>query len=189
MRPIVLLVFACVCALAGGLAAFAGTPADEPQPPVETTTVDSTSIDAPSLQAIQAKIRVYRRRTWRWERVMGRPLTRRLKRPPAEPADRVPAWRRVAARRRWLALHPPHRYAWVCIHRYEADWRDSGYPYYGGLQMDIGFQRTYGRRLLLRKGTAEHWTPLEQMWVAERALRAGRGFWPWPNTARSCGLL
>jgi len=27
------------------------------------------------------------------------------------------------------------------------------------------------------------------MWVAERAHRAGRGFTPWPNTARSCGLL
>jgi hypothetical protein len=55
--------------------------------------------------------------------------------------------------------------------------------------MDLGFQRRYGRRLLLRKGTADHWTPLEQMWVAERALRAGRGFWPWPSTARACGLL
>jgi hypothetical protein len=27
------------------------------------------------------------------------------------------------------------------------------------------------------------------MWVAERALRAGRGFYPWPNTARMCGLI
>src|SRR5205085_646291 len=62
-------------------------------------------------------------------------------------------------------------------------------PYYGGLQMDLGFQRTYGRYLLARKGTANHWTPLEQMWVAERALRAGRGFYPWPNTARYCGLI
>ena len=26
------------------------------------------------------------------------------------------------------------------------------------------------------------------MWVAERAYRT-RGFWPWPNTARFCGLL
>ena len=62
-------------------------------------------------------------------------------------------------------------------------------PYYGGLQMDISFQRMYGRDLLRRKGTAENWTPVEQMWVAERALRAGRGFYPWPNTARYCGLL
>jgi len=55
--------------------------------------------------------------------------------------------------------------------------------------MDIGFQRTYGRRLLRRKGTADHWTRLEQMWVAERAHRSRRGFYPWPSTARACGLI
>jgi hypothetical protein len=55
--------------------------------------------------------------------------------------------------------------------------------------MNLHFQRLYGRFLLRRKGTANRWSPLEQMWVAERALRAGRGFWPWPNTARGCGLL
>ena len=55
--------------------------------------------------------------------------------------------------------------------------------------MDLGFQRAYGQYLLHNKGTADHWTPVEQMWVAERALRAGRGFYPWPNTARYCGLL
>ena len=55
--------------------------------------------------------------------------------------------------------------------------------------MDISFQRTYGAHLLRRKGTADHWTPLEQMWVAERAYRSGRGFYPWPNTARHCGLI
>jgi len=32
-------------------------------------------------------------------------------------------------------------------------------------------------------------SPLEQMWVAERAYRNGRGFYPWPNTARYCGLI
>jgi hypothetical protein len=25
--------------------------------------------------------------------------------------------------------------------------------------------------------------------VAERAYRSGRGFYPWPNTARACGLI
>ena len=55
--------------------------------------------------------------------------------------------------------------------------------------MDYGFMSAYGRELLLRKGTADHWTPLEQMWVAERAYRSGRGFYPWPNTARYCGLI
>jgi hypothetical protein len=27
------------------------------------------------------------------------------------------------------------------------------------------------------------------MWIAEKAYRAGRGFYPWPNTARYCGLI
>lgn len=54
--------------------------------------------------------------------------------------------------------------------------------------MDIGFQQTYAPDLLKQKGTADHWTPLEQMWTAEKAYKT-RGFWPWPNTARACGLL
>jgi hypothetical protein len=84
---------------------------------------------------------------------------------------------------------PPHYWDWLCIHRYEGAWNDPGAPYYGGLQMDWGFMHAYGNSLLRSKGTADHWTPLEQMWVAEKALQAGRGFYPWPNTARMCGLI
>jgi hypothetical protein len=99
-------------------------------------------------------------------------------------------WRRRAVVvRRHFRAGPRHRRAWLCIHRYEGAWRDDGGPYYGGLQMDISFQQHYGPMLLRRKGTADRWTPLEQMWIAERAYRAGRGFYPWPNTARSCGLI
>ena len=87
------------------------------------------------------------------------------------------------------ALNVPHRTAWLCIHRYEGSWNDPNPPYYGGLQMDLHFQRTYAPALLRLKGTADHWTPLEQMWAAERARRSGRGFYPWPNTARYCGLI
>jgi hypothetical protein len=76
---------------------------------------------------------------------------------------------------------------WLCIHRYEGSWADSGSPYWGGLQMDLSFQQTYGGWLLRHQGTADHWSPLEQIWVAERASRS-RGFSPWPNTARDCGL-
>ena len=77
---------------------------------------------------------------------------------------------------------PPHLANWLCIHRYEGSWPDPGAPYYGGLQMDLPFQQAYGAWLLRHKGTANHWTPLEQIWTAERARRA-RGFYPWPNTA------
>lgn len=84
---------------------------------------------------------------------------------------------------------PAHYDAWLCIHRYEGSWNDAGSPYYGGLQMDIQFQASYGRSLLRTKGTADRWTPLEQMQVAEKAYSSGRGFYPWPNTARYCGLI
>jgi hypothetical protein len=97
-------------------------------------------------------------------------------------------WKHRATAAKTRAFRPPHRSQWLCIHRYEGSWNDSGSPYYGGLQMDTEFQRTYGIELYRAKGTADHWTPLEQMWVAERAYRT-RGFWPWPNTARYCGLL
>jgi hypothetical protein len=88
----------------------------------------------------------------------------------------------------WLqATHPPDLSGWLCIHRYEGSWADSGSPYWGGLQMDLSFQERYGGWLLRHKGTADHWSPLEQIWVAVRAARV-RGFSPWPNTARYCGL-
>ena len=96
--------------------------------------------------------------------------------------------RRQAACSKSLRLvgNPRH---WLCIQGYEGRWNDPGAPYYGGLQMNYGFMATYGRELLRRKGTADHWTPLEQMIVAERARRSGRGYYPWPNTARWCGLI
>lgn len=123
---------------------------------------------------------------------MGRPLTAPSRGPAA--ADPVAVrhealrWERRSARAHTAAQHPPELSAWLCIHRYEGSWTDGGAPYYGGLQMDLGFQATYAPWLLRRKGTADHWTPLEQIWTAEKALKS-RGFWPWPNTARLCGLL
>ena len=99
------------------------------------------------------------------------------------------AWKAQLARTFRHFRRPPHLKAWRCIHRYEGPWKDPNAPYYGGLQMDLAFQRAYGRMLLRSKGTANRWSRHEQMWVAERALRSGRGFHPWPNTARYCGLI
>jgi hypothetical protein len=80
--------------------------------------------------------------------------------------------------------------AWICIHSHEAAWNDAGSPYWGGLQMDRDFMRSWGRDMLARYGgrLADAWTPRDQMVVAERA-RVVRGYTPWPNTARMCGLL
>ncbi len=80
--------------------------------------------------------------------------------------------------------------AFLCIHHYEGGWNaNTGNGYYGGLQMDLGFQRSYGSDYLSRWGTADNWPAWAQLDTAVRAYRAGRGFSPWPNTARACGLL
>jgi hypothetical protein len=120
---------------------------------------------------------------------MGNPLTRQLPNAPVEVEAKIATWKQVATDIRRRALNPPHKRQWLCIHRFEGAWNDPNPPYYGGLQMDLSFQRAYGSKLLATKGPANNWTPLEQMWVAERAHRAGRGFYPWPNTARYCGLI
>ena len=187
MRHIVLvIVLACACVLGSALATFARA-ADPGTTTTDTSTTDSSA--EPSQRDIQKQIDRYRHAAWHWQRVMGQPVTLTLASPPAEPTEKIRVWRKVAGRLYARAIHPPHLDAWLCIHRYEGSWTDPNPPYYGGLQMDVGFQQTYGRGLLARKGTANHWTPLEQIWVAERAYASGRGFYPWPNTARACGLL
>ncbi len=140
------------------------------------------------------KIINLRNSTWRWQDVMFKPRT-----PYSATVEKtfsrdyrswaLHVWQ-VRAKQAWrIAQRPPHYEQWLCIHRYEGSWTDPNAPYYGGLQMDISFQRAYGDGLLDAHGTADHWSPLQQMWVAERAHAAGRGFYPWPNTARFCGLL
>ena len=171
-------------ALAFSLAAFA-----------PARTADAAS----NRTALIAEIDDLRRATWQWQTLMGKPRT------PTDFGERRTAdddyrrwvrdlWQRRARAAERRAENPPHRSDWLCIHRYERHphqgWRTrTGNGYYGGLQMDISFQRAYGRELLRRKGTADRWSPVEQMWVAERAYQSGRGFYPWPNTARSCGLI
>jgi hypothetical protein len=107
----------------------------------------------------------------------------------AHPERTHAVWSGRLTRARRAVHRPPHRAAWLCIHRYEGSWTDPGAPYYGGLQMDWGFMRTYGGWLLARRGTANRWSAPAQMWVAEQALQRGRGFYPWPNSARMCGLI
>ena len=188
MRSKLTLAFACACTLALALCGATSLRAETTpeQPPAEQ--VAKTPLLGQRER--QRLIDRWRHETWRWQRTMGqRRLLRELQKPPAELKAKVAAWKRVATRTRYQAQNPPHKLEWLCIHRYEGSWTDPSPPYYGGLQMDLSFQRAYGAHLLQRKGTADRWTPLEQMWVAERAHRAGRGFFPWPNTARNCGLL
>ena len=145
------------------------------------------------MHQLLSQIAVHRDETWRWQRLMFHPRTPyngsvRRNRSLAYRRWVRNLWRRRAVVAKRLALNPPHKHQWLCIHHYEGAWRDPNAPYYGGLQMDLEFQSTYGRTLLRHKGTADHWSPVEQMWVAERAYKT-RGFYPWPNTARWCGLI
>jgi hypothetical protein len=140
------------------------------------------------------RVRDYQARVDHLERVMG--FRRGALRQTAAVTASLPArqramnrWRQRARQLERRMANPPYELAFRCIHRYEGSWVDRGGPYYGGLQMDISFQRHYGGYLLSTKGTADRWTPAEQMWVAAHAVRSGRGFHPWPNTARACGLL
>jgi hypothetical protein len=80
--------------------------------------------------------------------------------------------------------------AFLCIHHYEGSWTaNTGNGYYGGLQMDRRFMQIYGPEFIARWGTADNWPAWAQLETAARAHDAGRGFSPWPNTARFCGLL
>jgi hypothetical protein len=125
---------------------------------------------------------------------------------PGTPRTRAAVTRRWKARV-WQGLHLAG-VAWLrrdgsdvdtrspfgCVHRYEASWRASNYPYGGGLQLDQGFQRTYGGEYVELWGGAGYWPVWSQVVAAFRAHHgyAGyepRGYTPWPNTARRCGLL
>jgi hypothetical protein len=161
------------------------------------TSVVSAALPSDATEAadrLVESIKKHRADAWHWQRVMGK---RRSKPSFAErrtnDLERLTAirvrWTRRANHLKDRAHHPPHRAAWLCIHRHEGRWKDPQAPYYGGLQMSRSFQRAYGRYLFRLKGTANHWTPVEQMWTAERAHQSGAGFYPWPNTAAACGLL
>lgn len=199
-----LLVLATVIGLIWATGALAQEGTTEPTPTDETTTTttETTATPAPDRWAETPKTRHLEERAL-WLKLVARKLSK-LTRHPRPTVSRTrsdfdsllrfrrwlrDAWGIRADRARYRAHNPPHLSEWRCIHRLEGSWTDPNWPYYGGLQMDIAFQRTYGPGLLRRKGTANHWEPYEQMWIAERAVMAGRGFYPWPLTARRCGLI
>jgi hypothetical protein len=167
----------CVCVLCAGA------------PTGQAKTEKSTA----ALRWLGSKVSTYQRTTWHWQRVMGMRLSPTTGASFAElgiPGTKkaLARWKRLAQLTTKRAQHPPHYSQFMCIHRFEGSWTDSGAPFWGGLQMNYGFQATYGGWLLRTKGTADHWSPLEQIWVAEKAAKS-RGFYPWPNTARFCGLI
>jgi hypothetical protein len=153
---------------------------------------------APGSSYLLTKIDRWRERTWYWQRVMGKQrwpsdYLERKSRSPEFREWALRLWKGRAVRARHRAQRPPHKHGWLCIFRYERNpaqgWRTyTGNGFYGGLQMNLGFQRQYGLWLLRRKGPAHRWTPIEQIWVAERGRRV-QGWYAWPHTARACGLI
>jgi hypothetical protein len=76
--------------------------------------------------------------------------------------------------------------AFECIHGREGSWgANTGNGYYGGLQFGAHEWRLYGGRYTSSANLA---TPAQQI-AAGITYHAVSGFYPWPNTARACGLL
>lgn len=76
-----------------------------------------------------------------------------------------------------------------CVHEHEGAWTsNTGNGYYGGFQADMSFQTSYNPGAYATWGTANNWPPIEQIEMAYNGWKA-RGWSPWPNTARACGLL
>lgn len=85
-----------------------------------------------------------------------------------------------------------HFFGWLanadCVQQKEARWNYNGRTYDGGMQADRSFQRAYGSPYLRRWGPAYLWPWWAQLHMAYNGWTA-RGWTPWPNTARECGLL
>ena len=152
-------------------------------------------------RTLTIRIRSLRRQTWYWQHVISvrpRLYPARVPSQSAHASDALAfadlkqrvtdVWaKRLRALSR-VGHNPPNYRSWLCVHGGEGGWTSAtGNGYYGGLQMDRTFMRTYAPWLLTVKGTANHWTPLEQIWVAERGRRV-QGWRAWPATSRSCGL-
>ena len=179
-------------------------PAPRHQRP-ETTTGTSTRSPRPQLDGARPRQRgrqlptrpphpAVRAETRHWLTVMnGRPpaTSRARSRAPLSAGSPAPAAlaRPGAHRDTGVAAREasalPAR--WLCIHRYEGSWADSGSPYWGGLQMDLSFQQPVRRLAPPPQGHRGSLEPARAD-LGRGARRRVRGFSPWPNTARDCGL-
>lgn len=160
------------------------------------TQAQSAEQQIQQIKRLRTRVASQRSLTWRWQ---SQSLTNRTPTVYQEKQATGLAYLRyltgVWAKRylvaRQLAMNPPHRWLWMCIHSKEGNWNDPNAPYYGGLQMGHWFMDTYAAQLRQSLGTANNWSPLQQMWVAEKAFQRedySRSwlFRQWPNTAPPC---
>jgi len=148
--------------------------------------------------ALPRRIAYAKRLTLELRRIYPGSVTRRFANARAKTGvATLELWQRRLATTTMQVLRYGHRplpralsSGFLCIHRYEGAWNaNTGNGYYGGLQMDRRFQSLYGSDYVARWGTADNWPAWAQLQAAVRAYQSGRGFYPWPNTARVCGLI
>ena len=130
--------------------------ASAPRPSTDNGEASAPRVISKADRRVIRRIINQRNSTWRWQAVMFKPRT---------PYDGAAEKTQSDSYRRWVlrvwenrakvawrkATRPPHYNEWMCIHRYEGSWVDPNAPYYGGLQMDMSFQRAYGWNLLQRR--------------------------------------
>jgi len=144
-------------------------------------------------------IRFYRASMWMWQWMEGVTFSRVTKWRPKHSCAFLQYLgirareRSLAARRSFERWFHATLAKYDCIHRHEAAWNgDNNSTYDGGLQMDDGFESTYGSDFIKLWGhDASNWPVWAQLRAAERAYHgygghAGRGFGPWPTHAAYC---
>ncbi len=135
---------------------------------------------------------------WRWRNVQAnvrlgqRTRERDRARHQLQTSQQRLARERDARRARWS--HPGLSgaiNALLCIHGGEGAWTsETGNGFHGGLQMDDRFEGQYGAWARRRYGYhAGSWPADVQILVGLTAFYSGRGWYPWPMTARACGLI
>lgn len=86
-------------------------------------------------------------------------------------------------------LWSPWTAAWLrqalCVHAHEGAWNDPDAPYWGGMQFGYGEWLRFGGEFA---PTADLALPHQQLLAAYRYWQLS-GWYPWPNTARACGLI
>lgn len=144
-------------------------------------------------------IRFYRASTWMWQWQEGVRYERFTKWRPKHSCGflsylgKAARKKALVARRSFESWYSRTYAKWDCIHRHEAAWHGDNNPTYdGGLQMDSGFQNTYGSEFVRLWGNASNWPIWAQLRAAERAYSGYNGygaryFGPWP-TRSYCGL-
>ena len=91
--------------------------------------------------------------------------------------------------------HSPNYKLWLSVNQNECSktWNcNTGNGYYGGLQMDVSFERTYNWTAYKLWGNANKWPKNSQMLAADRAYNGyhgagARGLTPWPSSRREFG--